>query len=215
LFEGIALTPESARRKQYYEEDHVRQMELESSVSYESFLAGLDIKLRPQEIVKNRDRAIELINKTNQFNLTTRRFGWSRIEEILARGGLAFCFRSEDRFGDYGIISVMILDVLDERSYRIDTWVMSCRVMGRTVERAILAYVVDELAKRGATHIVGEYIPSGKNAPVSSLYASLGFRKERSEGTSMFSELEVATVMAEQINPYIKIIMPSTAENSI
>lgn len=214
LFEGIALTPESVRRKPYYEEERIRQVELESSANHETFLRKLEIRLRPEEIANAKDRVVELINKTNQFNLTTRRYGWSRIEEILTRGGLGFCFRLEDRFGDYGLISVMILSVVDKRSYRIDTWVMSCRAMGRTVEQAILAYMLEELAKRGASRLVGEYIPSGRNAPVASLYASLGFGKEWTEGTSVFSELKVAAGMAEQVNRYVTIVAPPAAGNS-
>lgn len=212
LFECGFSTLESVRRKQYYEEEHRRQAELDSIENYETFLRKLDIKLTPIEIAENRERVVELINKTNQFNLTTRRFGWSRIEEILSRGGLAFSYRLEDRFGDYGIISVVVLEVEEKNKFRIDTWVMSCRVMGRTVEHAILSHVLHELKQRGTAYLVGEFIPSPKNAPVASLYEKLGFQEKEPEGDSVFYEIEVALAAKERLNRYVTIVSSLTEE---
>lgn len=212
LFECGFSTLESVRRKQYYEEEYRRQAELDSIENYETFLRKLDIKLTPIEIAENRERVVELINKTNQFNLTTRRFGWSRIEEILSRGGLAFSYRFEDRFGDYGIISVVVLEVEEKNKFRIDTWVMSCRMMGRTVEHAILSHVLHELKQRGTAYLVGEFIPSPKNAPVASLYEKLGFQKKEPEGDSVFYEIEVASTAKERLNRYVTIVSPLTEE---
>jgi FkbH-like protein len=213
LFEGGPSTAESSHRSRYYEEERVRQAALEASPDLEGFLADLRMVLRPEAIDRHRERVVELINKTNQFNLTSRRFGWSRIEEVLAGGGRGFSFRLEDRFGDYGLIAVVLLAARGEGRYLIDTWVMSCRVMGRTVERAILSYIITALSREGGTRLIGEYIPSDKNGPVASLYASLGFEGLASEGTSTLSQLPVDPKGAARLNPHIRIAVPTAADS--
>jgi FkbH-like protein len=122
---------------------------------------------------------VQLINKSNQFNLTTRRYTDAEFKELLADPAVVgMCFRLKDRFGDNGLISVIVArpdEQWDKNSLLIDTWLMSCRVLGRQVEAAALEAVAQEAARRGAQALIGEYRPTPRNGLVSSHYEKLGF----------------------------------------
>src|SRR6202008_1902405 len=126
-------------------------------------------------------RVTQLINKTNQFNLTTHRYSSDEVAVVHARQPcLTLQFRLEDRFGDSGLVSAIILrpdadrrDVLE-----IDTWVMSCRVFGRQLEHEAMNIVVEVARANGATALRGTYIPTAKNGVVRELYSSLGFNAD-------------------------------------
>ncbi|WP_428378041.1 HAD-IIIC family phosphatase [Lichenicoccus sp.] len=121
-------------------------------------------------------RIVQLVNKTNQFNLTTRRTTAAGILALIddpAAFGLQL--RLRDRHGDSGIIAVVIGRMQPDHVCRIETWLMSCRVLGRGVERAVLAVLASQATARGATALHGEYIPSGRNGMVSTHYQRLGF----------------------------------------
>lgn len=181
-----AVPPGESDRQALYETESRRQAVRASYASYEDFLRSLKIRMVVEPLEKHRDRVIELVNKTNQFNLTTRRHGWAEIERMLKCGAIGFCCGLEDSHGSYGIISVLLARPCGEGEFLIDTWVMSCRVMGRRVEHAVFVRLAEELRKRDAVRVIGEYIPSSKNSPVKSLYPSLGFQFLRSEGESDF-----------------------------
>jgi FkbH-like protein len=125
------------------------------------------------------DRVVQLIGKTNQFNLTTRRHGTNHVRQLLSMPGTIGCsLRLADRFGDHGLVSVL-LACTDPSSapgaLRVDTWLMSCRVIGRTVEQFFFNYLLTEARSRGVRQLIGHYIPTPKNALVQDLYARLGF----------------------------------------
>jgi FkbH-like protein len=142
--------------------------------SKEEFLASLDIKIEISGIKpENRERVLQLLQKTNQFNLTTKRHGTADLDNLLSNGARIGVFDYRDRFGPQGIIGLMILD--HERGgarMEIDTWLMSCRVLNRGVEESMLAWAEEAAAGRD---IVGQYIPTAKNGLVSELYPRLGF----------------------------------------
>lgn len=124
-----------------------------------------------------RARIAQLINKSNQFNLTTRRYTETEVELIeLDPGKHAMQVRLTDRFGDNGMISVVIADKGAD-AWTIDTWLMSCRVLGRRVEEAVLASLAGAARAAGAKRLIGRYIPSTRNSMVSDHYAKLGFRR--------------------------------------
>jgi FkbH-like protein len=124
---------------------------------------------------------VQLIGKTNQFNLTTRRHGREFVMRAAAeRDAVALSLRMTDRFGDYGLVSVLMAfargdaeDVLE-----IETWLMSCRVIGRTAEHFFFNHLACEAMRRGYRSLVGTYVPTGKNVLVRDLYPSLGFQRE-------------------------------------
>jgi FkbH-like protein len=120
-------------------------------------------------------RIVQLINKTNQFNLTTRRLNESDVRQLFAgEGNYTQSLRVSDRFGDNGLTGVLIA-VREGDALRVHTWLMSCRVMGRRLEEAVLAALGKFARTSGATKIVGEYLPTAKNEVVAKLYSTLGF----------------------------------------
>ena len=120
-------------------------------------------------------RIVQLVNKTNQFNLRTRRYTEEQLCEIMADPqAFGLQLRLVDRHGDNGMIAVVI-GKKDSEEVFLDTWLMSCRVIGRRVEEAMLNVVVAQARILGANHLVGEYIPTPKNEMVRAHYQRLGF----------------------------------------
>jgi FkbH-like protein len=140
-----------------------------------------------------RVRIAQLINKSNQFNLTTRRYSENEVQAM--EGDPArFCLqvRLADRFGDNGMISVVIFDI-DTEDWRCDTWLMSCRVLGRRVEELVLATIAHAAKAAGARRLEGTYLPTKKNSLVAEHFAKLGFVKTSDladGGTQWTLELE-------------------------
>ena len=124
----------------------------------------------------SRARVTQLINKTNQFNVTTRRYTEAQVKAMEAdETGFCLHFRLLDRFGDNGLIGVVIGRAGMAGTIEIDSWLMSCRVLGRQVEEAMLNVVVTEAAARRARKIIGVYLPTERNSMVAELYPRLGF----------------------------------------
>jgi len=132
-------------------------------------------------------RVAQLTQKTNQFNLTTRRYTEQQIADMAARPDWqVFSIKVRDRFGDHGLIGVAIVrDQSDE--CEIDTFLLSCRVIGRTVETALLAHIAESAEQRGHKRLVGWFLPTKKNAPARDFYQQHGFsRREQNEGGSLW-----------------------------
>jgi FkbH-like protein len=163
------------------------------------------------------ERITQLINKTNQFNLTTRRYTSAEVVAISQDPGFITLYgRLADRFGDNGLVSVLIGQVLDE-TVQVDLWLMSCRVLKREMEFAMFDALVEQCQARGVRKIVGVYIPSKKNGMVAGHYASLGFRSigEASEGGELWG-YDVPAVYSPKTQ-YIRRAaeMPLAAPNAI
>jgi FkbH-like protein len=141
-----------------------------------SFLAGLDMKgrlYRPEDA--DIARVAQLEQKTNQFNVTTRRYSEPAIRDFLTRNDtIVLAFRLADRLGDHGLVSTLIARQEDD-ALRIDSWLMSCRVFSRSAEQFILRGLIDLAQQRGVTRLVGEYLPTPKNDVVADLYDRMGF----------------------------------------
>jgi FkbH-like protein len=178
-FESIAFTPDDTQRAQQYTENASREALRVSTQSLEAFLHGLKMKIVFGPF-QNVDllRVTQLIGKTNQFNLTTKRYAQHEISEFATTDGcLTLQFRLLDRFGDNGLVSAMILrPAADEPdALEVDTWVMSCRVFGRQLEIEALNIAVEEARRRGIRTIRATYAPTPRNGVVRDLYATLGF----------------------------------------
>jgi FkbH-like protein len=180
-FESVAFTSEDRQRGEQYAVNASREALLKSSESLDEFLRGLEMTVvyAPFQAV-DLARVTQLINKTNQFNPTTRRYsaqdvaGFSDSERYLT-----LQFRLLDRFGDNGLVSAMILrpddqepDILD-----IDTWIMSCRVFGRQLEWEAMNIAVEAARRGGARRLRADFLPTPKNGVVSELYPTLGFTR--------------------------------------
>ncbi len=141
-----------------------------------SYLASLDMKgslapLREGDIA----RAAQMEMKTNQFNLTTRRYTETQIRSFLARDdAVVLGFRLEDKFGDHGLTATLVA-VLDGDALRVDSWLMSCRIFSRSAEQFIMRGLIGHAARLGVTRLVGEHRPTEKNRIVADLYPELGF----------------------------------------
>ena len=175
-FEAVGFSAEDRERAAYYQANAQRAQALSATANLDDYLASLEMTCTIALVDPlSRPRVAQLINKSNQFNLTTRRYAEREVE--MAEGDPArhaIQVRLSDRFGDNGIISVVIADKRAE-SWEIDTWLMSCRVLGRRVPEAVLAHLVSAARKSGAREIVGRYIPTPKNRIVADHYRGLGF----------------------------------------
>ncbi|MDD4914739.1 MAG: HAD-IIIC family phosphatase [Methylococcales bacterium] len=176
LFEAVAFSAEDGRRAEFYQ-DNARRVALQQQVGdLDAYLVSLDMHISFQAFDDTgRTRITQLINKSNQFNLTTRRYS---EEEVRETQNSADCFtlqvRLSDVFGDNGMISVIICRQADE-DWEIDTWLMSCRVLGRKVEMAVLQEILLHARSRGVRRLLGCYRPTERNQLVADHYAKLGF----------------------------------------
>jgi FkbH-like protein len=132
-------------------------------------------------------RAYQLLQRSNQFNLTTIRYSEAELKAIAGEPDCdTFTIRLQDRLGDNGIIAAVVARARSG-ALHVDSWVMSCRVLGRRVEEATLDILVGLARARGCCRLTGEYRPTAKNAMVARLYADLGFSREREvDGTISF-----------------------------
>ena len=176
-FDTLAITQEDRRRGQDYQAQSRRAALQQSVTSREEFLASLQMVC---EILPAADapmaRAVQLTQKTNQFNLTTRRYAAADIERFAqSPGGLALAIRVRDRFGDAGVVGLALCRMAGA-DCRIDTFLLSCRVIGRGVETALLWRLARLAQAQGARRLLGEFLPTAKNAPCASFYADHGFQ---------------------------------------
>ncbi|HEY1931738.1 MAG TPA: HAD-IIIC family phosphatase [Acetobacteraceae bacterium] len=176
-FEGLSVTDEDRERTAQYQGNKARDALKASATDLEGYLRGLEMQLVWKRFDRvGLQRIVQLINKSNQFNLTTRRYADEDVLAVMADpDAFGLQLRLLDRFGDNGVIAIVIGRLRDNRDLDLDTWLMSCRVLGRQVEPTTLNLVAQEAAKLGARRLVGTYIPTKKNAMVKDHYAKLGF----------------------------------------
>jgi FkbH-like protein len=175
-FEAVAFSKEDRERAGYYQANAERAAAMSQSGDLGDYLASLDMVCTIGRVdAVTRPRVSQLINKSNQFNLTTRRYSEAEVAAVEADPSKHILqVRLVDRFGDNGIIAVIIADKGAER-WELDTWLMSCRVLGRRVQEACLAHLVAQATAHGAQEIIGRYVPSAKNRMVADHYQKLGF----------------------------------------
>jgi FkbH-like protein len=193
-FESLGITAEDRERTAQYQENRAREQLRASTTDMESYLRQLEMRM-----IWNRfdrvglQRVVQLINKTNQFNLTTRRHTESDVLAIMAdEKSFGLQIRLLDRFGDNGIIAIVIGRMLAPDEVTIDTWLMSCRVLGRGVEPTTLNLVAAQARALGASRLIGEFLPTKKNGMVRDHYTRLGFAEiARSEDGASTAVLDL------------------------
>jgi FkbH-like protein len=177
LFEASSFSAEDAARSAQYGQE-ARRRDLQGSFSsIDDFLKSLEMKIEVARFDKTRiPRIAQLIQRSNQFNLTTRRHNEAECEKMMLNREqfLPLCASLSDRFGDHGLISVVILRKRAEE-LEIGDWLMSCRVLTRGVEQFLMNRVVDLAKRHGCKRITGEYIPTAKNGMVREFFAQFGF----------------------------------------
>jgi FkbH-like protein len=175
-FESVGVTVDDRERNRQYLSNRLRDVARKTAMDMPSYLKGLEMRLlwRPFDAV-GQPRIVQLINKTNQFNLTTRRYTEKQVCDVIADPkALGLQMRLVDKFGDNGIVAIVI-GRMENDTLEIDTWLMSCRVLGRQVEAATLNLVAEQARRMGATRLIGEYRPTAKNGMVRDHYRKLGF----------------------------------------
>ena len=179
-FDVLKLTEEDTKRGQMYAQQRKR-IELEkTSTNLDDYLSQLGIRVT----VKKADeftipRIAQLVLKTNQFNLTTRRYQEEDIMKFSKEESmLVACAQVEDKFGDNGITGAYIIKKDSPLEWTIDTFLLSCRVMGRGVEEAIMGFILKAAKKEGVITVKGQYIPTKKNKACEQFLGNLGFKKE-------------------------------------
>ncbi len=199
-FEAVAFSEEDKKRASLYQ-DNARRVALQQQAGdVDAYLASLDMQLTLAPFdATGRARIAQLINKSNQFNLTTRRYTEAEVAAA-ERDPEAFTLqvRLADAFGDNGMISVIVCR-REGDSWDIDTWLMSCRVLGRKVEAAVLGELIAAGRAAGVTRLVGRYLPTEKNQMVADHYGKLGFTpsEQRADGASSWElRLDQASVPA-------------------
>lgn len=179
-FEAVSFTSDDATRGRNYALNAERKAAMSQATDMEGYLRGLEMVLTATPIgAAELARSTQLINKTNQFNLTTRRYSEAEVECIANDPRcVALAIRLADKFGDNGLISVVLArpdETITEDELLIDSWLMSCRVLGRQVEDAVLQVLADAATAAGYRALIGEYRPTERNGMVAEHYPRLGF----------------------------------------
>jgi FkbH-like protein len=166
ILDCLHVTPEDRAKTHMYTHESRRKEFYHKAGSLEDFLKGLGMVLRfePFKEQEHLRRAAQLTQKTNQFNLTTRRYTEPELLAAHKQGALIFLGSLQDRFGDYGRIILAIVMPRDNRKACLDTFLMSCRAIGRGVESVFLKLILNRLHELGYLELIAEYMPNSKNA---------------------------------------------------
>jgi FkbH-like protein len=189
-FDWLQLTPEDLSRTSSYAANSLRNDLATSFTNYADYLTALEMSAEIGEVQEKQvARFSQLINKSNQFNLRTVRYTEAEIEE-LRDDDAAKCIAISlaDKFTQYGLISCIILRKNGSTAF-LDTWLMSCRVLKRSVEDLALEYLVELARNWGVERLEAEYIPTKKNSLVQNFYAELGFTKIEETASAVRYEL--------------------------
>lgn len=209
VFDALEVSGDDLRRNESYQaQSQQRQLQAASS-TVEEYWQQLEMRLAiiatgPADV----PRVAQLTQKTNQFNLTTRRYCETDIAALLAQPDAAvFHVQLADRFADYGTVGVAILRFEPPR-LRIDTLLLSCRVLGRTVEQALMTGIVHLAHRRGLATVVGEFIPTAKNHPAQQYLADSRFTRLADTPTGQQWELPVVEPLGE-FPPWFRLTVPN------
>jgi FkbH-like protein len=198
VFDVLSLTKEDLVRGEMYAGKRKRTELEQSAGSIEDFLRTLDLKVKIQPVNDfDTPRVVQLIGKTNQFNLTTRRYTDAEVRQFREdKDAIVYSMAVTDKFGDEGVVGVAIVKMKDD-DWWIDSLLMSCRVIGRSAETALLARIMADARAAKAKRIIGEYIPTKKNPPAADLYENHGFdmpAESDNNGTTWILNLDTDTV---------------------
>jgi FkbH-like protein len=192
-FDAVSISSEDFKRTEYYKANVERRQIASAAGDIQQFLASLDMRGRIGPIgAMELERSVQLIGKSNQFNLTTRRYSAADVQTLMdSADWVTRQVKLSDKFGDNGLISVLLARQQGD-ALAIDTWLMSCRVLKRGVEQLLLNDVVAAAHARGLARVTGLYLPTAKNTLVKDHYASLGFNLVSDTNGVTSWELDVA-----------------------
>jgi len=195
VFDQLRLSDDDRRRADAYREDEDRERLRALAITPEDFWRGLGTTVRVGPLdADTLPRVTQLMAKTNQFNVTTRRHTAAEIEAMLAAGGVGLWLRARDRYGDYGLVGVALALPDTGGSWRIDSFLLSCRALGRQVEGALLAALAREVAGRGGGALIGEFVATARNQPAARFFAEHRFAPLDGDGRLWRLPLDAASL---------------------
>ena len=177
LFETISFSNEDRERTQKYREEAKRVAVQSAFANYDEYLQSLEMAATCAPFdAFHTPRIAQLMRRSNQFNLRTVRYTEDDVARLACeKNTYTAWFELKDKYGDYGLISVLVLRKLDEETLFIDTLIMSCRVLKRGMEQFVFNKIAEISRANGFKRVIGEYIPTAKNSMVSDLYAQMGY----------------------------------------
>lgn len=180
VFHQMSLTEEDKKKGKMYAEERKRTEVLKSTGSKKEYVRELCIKLKIYRGEKNNiARVSQLTQKTNQYNLTTKRYSEADMRKLIKSGWQVYSAEVADKFGEYGIVIAAII-AQEKKNARLDTFLMSCRVMGRDVEFTFLNHIIRDLQSAGVRTLHASFIPTAKNIPSKDFLADAGFTVAKS-----------------------------------
>jgi FkbH-like protein len=206
-FEAVAFASEDLKRAGFYQ-DNARRASLQKQVGgVDAYLTSLEMSITFQPFdATGRARIVQLINKSNQYNLTTRRYTDPEVTEAENDASVfTLQVRLADIFGDNGMISVVICRPGEAGEWEIDTWLMSCRVLGRKVEHMVLREILGHARVAGIHKLMGVYRPTERNKLVVDHYAKLGFAKAGEEESGL-TRWELLVEAADPASAPMKVV---------
>lgn len=182
-FLSLEVTGEDTQKTAAYRAESKRKSEMSASTSVEEFLKKLEMSMTLHRMLPEEEkRVVQLVNKTNQFNVTTKRYSAKEIKELSEAGDI-ITVHMADKYGDQGLVAVLILKYEGDTA-DIDSFLMSCRVMGRNAENEIVARIRNMLERKGIKQVKAVYIKTARNTPVENLFEKLGFALVSQNGES-------------------------------
>ena len=199
-FEAVIFSDEDRNRSIFYQENAKRSQVFMQSSDINKFLISLNMEISFSSFnAVGRARVSQLINKSNQFNLTTKRYNEFDLKELEDNEGFfTRQIRLKDNFGDNGMISVIICKK-HASIWEIDTWLMSCRVLGRKVELAALQDIAMNAKASGVNKLIGIYIPTTRNIIIKDHYKNLGFTKVSNKNEIEYWELNISNYKTQEL----------------
>jgi FkbH-like protein len=180
-FKIYSLTEEDKVKTEQYKANAQRVNAQQSYTSMEEYIRSLEIELKITEVNDiTLSRVAQMTQKTNQFNLTTHRYTDADIRQMLYKGNIIYTLSVSDKFGDSGITGLCIIEIEDSKA-RIDSLLLSCRILGKDIEKAFVCYVLQELKEKGFTEVTAFYVPTAKNMQVAEFYANMDFELEKED----------------------------------
>jgi FkbH-like protein len=208
-FEQLAVTAEDRARRAMYREQGPRRQLATQAGTLDDFYAGLQMQGR---LTRNEratiQRVAQMTQKTNQFNLTTRRYTEAEIARFMDEG-FVYALQVQDRFGDNGIVAAaVVVPVEGGARWAIDSFLMSCRVIMRTIEDALLAQIAEDARSAGIASLIGIYRPTPKNDLVKAFYRERGFAVQRvnEQGEATYT-LDLASTAGPRPSPWLALIL--------
>lgn len=174
-FRKLIFSTEDEIKTEQYKANIMRTEMQQKTGDFTSYLKNLHIEVKSVNPIDNSERLYQLMNKTNQFNLTTHRYTYAQVNELLeCKSDIVYMFEVWDKFGNNGITAVVVVKIAD-KPY-IDSFIISCRIMGKYIENYILNYVEQDLKNKGYNTLEADYYKTAKNKPVENFYDNLGYK---------------------------------------